>query len=99
MAIHQNDPNANQLWLYFQKVIQWVEAVFTNKRSEMKGIEWGLLYNQFKDVLCDTAKLEDEIRTLMIDDEGHEEEGGVHLRPHPRREALVATSVHGVTAA
>jgi hypothetical protein len=75
MAIHQNDPNANQLWLYFQKGIQWVEAVFPNNRSEMKGIDWGLLYNQFKDVVYDTAKLEDEIRTLMIDDEVTKKKG------------------------
>ena len=69
MALHQNDQNANQLWLYFQQVIQWVEAVFTKKRSEMKGIDWGLLYNQFKDVPYNTAKLEDEVRALMIDDD------------------------------
>jgi len=69
MAIHQNDQNANQLWLYFQKVIQWVEAVFPTKRSEMKGIEWGLLYNQFKDGFYDTAKLEHQIKALMIDDD------------------------------
>ncbi len=75
MAIHENDPNANQLWLYFQKVIQWVEAVFTNKRPEMKGIEWGLLYNKFKDVLYDTATLEDEVKTLMIDDEVTKKKG------------------------
>ena len=69
MAIHQNDPNANELWLYFQKAIQWVEATFPKKRSEMKGVEWGVLYNKYKDGLYDTAKLEDEIRDLMIDDD------------------------------
>ena len=35
----------------------------------MKGIDWGALYNQFKDGLYDTAKLEDEIKALMIDDD------------------------------
>jgi len=69
MAVHQNDPNANQLWLYFQKVIQWVESVFPKKRSEMKGIEWGELYNRFKDVVYDTGKLETEVRRLLIDDD------------------------------
>ena len=69
MAIHQNDQNANQIWLYFQNVIQWVEAVFPTKRSEMKGVEWGQLYNRFNDGLYDTAKLEDEIKALMIDDD------------------------------
>ena len=50
-------------------LIQWVEAVFTTKRSEMKGIDWGLLYNKFNDVLYDTAKLEGEVKALVIDDE------------------------------
>jgi hypothetical protein len=75
MAIHQPDPNANQLWLYFQKVIQWVEAVFPNTRSEMKGIEWGLLYNRFKDEVHDSAKLEAELRTLLIDDDVTKKKG------------------------
>ncbi|MCB6062689.1 DUF262 domain-containing protein, partial [Flavobacterium psychrophilum] len=39
MAKHQHDPNATALWLYFQSVITWVNATFTNKRKKfMKGI-------------------------------------------------------------
>jgi Protein of unknown function DUF262/HNH endonuclease len=69
MSTHQHDPNANELWSYFQAVIHWVELTFTTYRKEMKGVDWGSLYNQFKDVLYDTAKLEDEIKELMIDDD------------------------------
>ncbi|MCB6062713.1 hypothetical protein, partial [Flavobacterium psychrophilum] len=37
---HQHDPNATALWLYFQSVITWVNATFTNKRKKfMKGIQ------------------------------------------------------------
>lgn len=75
MSIHQHDPNANELWSYFQSVISWVELTFTTYRKEMKGIDWGLLYNQFKDVLYDTAKLEDEIKKLMIDDDATRKKG------------------------
>lgn len=35
----------------------------------MKGINWGSLYNQFKDMTYDTDKLEEEIKKLMIDDD------------------------------
>lgn len=45
MAKHQHEPNANELWLYFQNVINWVQVVFPNCRKEMKGIEWGFYYN------------------------------------------------------
>jgi hypothetical protein len=75
MATHQSDPNANDLWLYFQSVIAWVRATFPNYRREMKGIAWGELYNQFKDAKLDPTKLEDEIKTLMIDDDVSKKKG------------------------
>lgn len=43
MAKQQHEPNANDLWLYFQSVINWVNAVFPKYRKEMKGIQWGLI--------------------------------------------------------
>ena len=69
MSIHQHDPNANELWTYFRNVIEWVKLTFTTYRKEMKGINWGSLYNQFKDKTYDTDKLEEEIKKLMIDDD------------------------------
>ena len=69
MSAHQHDPNANELWTYFQAVVAWVQLTFTTYRSEMKGLDWGSLYDQFKGNLYDTAKLEDEIRSLMLDDD------------------------------
>jgi Protein of unknown function DUF262/HNH endonuclease len=71
MAAHQRYQNANELWLYFQAVIHWVEQTFTTYRKEMKSksVKWGDLYRQFKDGEYDTAKLETEIRELMIDDD------------------------------
>jgi hypothetical protein len=69
MSIHQQDPNANELWLYFQNVIEWVKLTFTKYRHEMKGIDWGNLYDKYKKEMFDTEKLEEEILTLMIDDE------------------------------
>ena len=69
MSIHQHDENAAQLTLYFRRVIEWVKAVFTNYRAEMKGLDWGLLYNRHKDDEVDPVKLEREISRLMIDDD------------------------------
>ncbi len=69
MSAHQHDPNANELWSYFQAVIRWVELTFTTYRKEMKGVDWGSLYKQFKDELYDTNKLESETRALMVDDD------------------------------
>lgn len=69
MAKNQHEPNANELWLYFQSVINWVKIVFPNYRREMKGIDWGFLYNEFKDQKFDSKKLETEIAKLMEDED------------------------------
>lgn len=75
MSINQHKPNANELWLYFKNVIEWVKLTFTTYRKEMKGINWGSLYNQFKDQIFDTNKLEEKIEELMIDDDVTDKKG------------------------
>lgn len=69
MASHQHDQNANEIWLYFNSVITWVKAIFTNYRREMKGVSWGRLYNIYKDNKYNTATLESETAKLMMDDD------------------------------
>lgn len=69
MAKHQQGPNANELWLYYQSVINWVKATFPKYRKEMKGISWGELYNKFGKNPYDHQKLEKEIIRLMQDDD------------------------------
>src|SRR3989339_900335 len=69
MANHQHKPNANELWLYFQSVISWLKAVFPNYRKEMKGVPFGILYNEFKNKEFDAKKLEKEITKLMQDED------------------------------
>jgi hypothetical protein len=75
MAQKQHEPNANELWLYFQNVINWVKVVFTKYRREMKGIDWGFLYNEFKDKNFDSKKLEKEIAVLMMDEDVTKKKG------------------------
>ncbi|MDR3668664.1 MAG: DUF262 domain-containing protein [Ignavibacteriaceae bacterium] len=69
MATHQHDPNASALWRYFQDVITWVEATFTNKRRFMKGVDWGTLYNKYKDNTYDTKEFEVITAKLITDDD------------------------------
>ncbi len=69
MAEHQHDPNANALWIYFKSVLDWVKLTFPKYRREMKGIDWGGLYDQFGGDTLDTADLERQIETLMMDDD------------------------------
>jgi hypothetical protein len=75
MSIHQHDPNANELWMYFKNVIEWVRLTFTTYRREMKGVAWGGLYDKFKGKLFDTIKVEQEIQALMMDDDVSNKKG------------------------
>lgn len=69
MAEHQQDKNCNELWLYFNNVITWVNTLFPKYRKEMKGVKWGILYNKCKFNDYDSNELEQEIEKLMMDDE------------------------------
>ena len=69
MGRHQHDTSAVSLWNYFQSVVNWVEAIFTEKRSQMKGVDWGTLYNLYKDETLAPAKIEEEIEKLILDDD------------------------------
>ncbi len=69
MAEHQHNPNANELWLYFTSVINWIKVVFPNYRKEMKGVNRGSLYNTYKDSAFDFNKIEDQIKVLMQDED------------------------------
>ena len=67
MSEHQHDPTANELWTYFRNVIEWAELTFTTYRKEMKNVEWGSLYDRFKDESYDPAELEKQVSALMSD--------------------------------
>lgn len=70
MAKHQYDANAVELWNYFRSVIEWVQAIFPNKRKEMKAVKWGELYNtNCKRTDLDAKKLETKISELMADED------------------------------
>lgn len=57
MEVHKDAtkyPDASELWDYFTKVMDWVWEVFegddqSRYDTAMKGVEWGLLYNQYHD--------------------------------------------------
>lgn len=75
LATHQHDPNANQLWLYFNNVIQWVKATFPTERKEMKGVDWGRLYWLYHEKTWDVKALEKEVTRLMKDSDVEKKAG------------------------
>ena len=77
MSLHQHDKNADELWIYFRGVIDWVKAVFPKTRSEMKGLDWGRLHKEYgaQFSALNAAGLEKEIVRLMSDDEVQSKKG------------------------
>lgn len=76
MGNHQHDPNASALWRYFQDVISWIESTFTVKRKKfMKGVDWGTLYNKYKDIVYNTDEIEKETARLIADDDVENKKG------------------------
>ncbi|KKR39047.1 MAG: hypothetical protein UU18_C0003G0033 [Parcubacteria group bacterium GW2011_GWB2_40_8] len=47
MSKHRKDKNIDELKKYFNTVIGWVSSVFTDVESEMRGLEWGQLYEAY----------------------------------------------------
>lgn len=78
MSTHQQYPNANELWTYFRSVIEWVKLTFTSYRKEMKGVNWGGLYDSYKDATFDTVKLGLEVQAVMMDDDVTNKKGIYH---------------------
>lgn len=77
MAQHQHDPNASQLWQYFNSVITWVTDTFNVKtrKSIMKGIDWGKLYENFHTKVLDRSEIDKEIGQLLKDSEVQNKHG------------------------
>lgn len=72
MSNHQHDASAAPLWQFFQSVITWLETSFhpTKERKKiMKGINWGLLYKEFKDTVIDSKSVDEEVKKLILDDD------------------------------
>ena len=75
MRGHQHEKSAAPLWQYFQSVIDWIQTTFTEYRSSMKGVDWGSLYNKYKDCEIDPAEIEAEVAKLLDDEEVTKESG------------------------
>ncbi len=68
MAGHKNDSDADELWQYFQNVVHWTKTHFTRLyRREMRQVEWGLIYNLYKETPLTATHLASEVARLMQD--------------------------------
>ncbi|MGI9013789.1 MAG: HNH endonuclease family protein [Phycisphaerales bacterium] len=67
MSSHRTDTNITELKNYFNSVIDWVSAVFIDVESEMRGLEWGRLYEAYHNTSYDPKKVSAEVQRLYGD--------------------------------
>ena len=67
MAEHQHDPNANNLWTYFQNVLNWAITNFDMKKFKtiMKGLDWAKFYDENSRKTLDVEAMAKRISMLM----------------------------------
>lgn len=76
MSKHQHDTNCNELWLYFQTVINWVQATFPKYRKKlMQGLDWGIYFNKYGTKSYDPKQLESRIAELLDDEDVSNQKG------------------------
>ncbi len=68
MSAHRHDNNINELKTYFNSVIDWVSTVFIDVLPEMRGLEWGRLYEEYHGKSYEPKKMSEEVKRLAADD-------------------------------
>ena len=68
LAAHRYDTKIDGLKKYFTSVIDWIDSVFTVPHKEMRGLEWGRLYEEYQKTAYNAAKLNTEVTELLADE-------------------------------
>ena len=67
MSSHRQDNNINELKTYFNAVIDWISGVFNDVESEMRGLEWGRLYETYHKNSYNPAAISARVHELYSD--------------------------------
>lgn len=67
LSKHRFDNNITEIKMYFTSVIDWVSGVFSDVESEMKGIEWGRLFEAYHHNPYDPAEVSTKVHELYAD--------------------------------
>ena len=67
MSQHRLDTDINDLKTYFTSVIDWVSGVFNDVENEMKGLEWGRLFETYHTQPYDPAIVSAKVHELYAD--------------------------------
>src|SRR3989344_2564923 len=75
MSTHRKDRDTDELKKYFNTIIDWVSSVFTDVESEMRGLEWGRLYETYSEKKYNPTEVSVKVRKLLSDYEVKDRKG------------------------
>lgn len=67
MSLHRRDNNINEVKTYFNSVIDWVSTVFKEVENEMRGLEWGRLYELYHKNPYNPNAVSEQVHKLYAD--------------------------------
>ena len=67
MSGHRTSADISEVTDYFNGVINWISTVFTDVESEMRGLEWGRLYETFHSEKYDPKEMSAKVQALFGD--------------------------------
>lgn len=67
MSQHRYDTTIDEVTRYFNTVIDWISSVFLDVESEMRGLEWGRLYEIYHTTPYHAAAISKRVQELYAD--------------------------------
>ena len=67
MSRHRFDTNIKEVQTYFNTVIDWVSGTFPDVENEMRGLEWGRLYEEYHSKSYNPGELSKRIHEIYGD--------------------------------
>ncbi len=67
MSKHRHQGDISEMKAYFNSVIDWIGSVFTDVESEMRGLEWGRLYETYHLKPYSPAEVAEKVHQLYAD--------------------------------
>lgn len=75
MSLHRKDNNINELKTYFNTVIDWGSTTFIDVIPEMRGLEWGRLYETYHKNSYNPSNVSEILNKLYYDEQVKNKKG------------------------
>lgn len=75
MSQHRFDNNINELKTYFNSVIDWISSIFIDVKSDMRGLDWGRLYETYHKNSYNPSEVSKKLCELYADPQVQDTKG------------------------